>query len=127
MRCLDSIVDSTRCDLSKLREVMKDREAWQSAVRGGRRVRHDLVTEQRQQQRDKACYSFSLPFARSLVTSLGRNGSWDVLYSQGSVTVSCCLCCLFHVVIRGPVSLRLSLYICDMAPVILTLILESEV
>ena len=46
MRCLDSIVDSTRCDLSKLREVMKDREAWQSAVRGGCRIRRDLVTEQ---------------------------------------------------------------------------------
>ena len=25
---------------------MKDREAWHAAVRGGRRVRHDRVTEQ---------------------------------------------------------------------------------
>ena len=34
MRCLESITDSTRYDLSKLREIMKDRKAWHSAVHG---------------------------------------------------------------------------------------------
>ena len=37
----------TDMSLSKLREMVKDREAWRAA-RGprGRRVEHDLVTEQ---------------------------------------------------------------------------------
>ena len=32
--------------LSKLREIVKDREAWHAAVMGLQRVRHDLLTEQ---------------------------------------------------------------------------------
>ena len=31
--------------LSKLQEVVKDREAWHAAVYGSQRVRHDWVTE----------------------------------------------------------------------------------
>ena len=34
--------------LSKLHETVKDREAWSAAVRGSRRVRHDLVIEQQE-------------------------------------------------------------------------------
>ena len=33
--------------LSKLRKVVKEREAWRAAVYGSARVRHDLVTELR--------------------------------------------------------------------------------
>ena len=32
--------------LSKLREMVKDREAWHAAVHGVTRVRHNLVSEQ---------------------------------------------------------------------------------
>ena len=35
--------------LSKLQEIVKDREAWCVAVHGLQRVGHDLVTEKQQQ------------------------------------------------------------------------------
>ena len=34
LRWLDSITDSMGMDLSKLREIVKDREAWHAAVHG---------------------------------------------------------------------------------------------
>ena len=34
MQCLDSITDSMDMSLSKLQEIVKDREAWQTAVCG---------------------------------------------------------------------------------------------
>ena len=37
--------------LSKLQEIVKDREAWHAAVHGITWVRHDLVTEQQQQKK----------------------------------------------------------------------------
>ena len=43
MRWLDGITDSMGMSLSKLREIVKNREAWHS---WGRRVGHNLVTEQ---------------------------------------------------------------------------------
>ena len=46
IRLLDGFTDSMDMNLSKFREIVKDREAWNAAVHGVTGVRHDLLTEQ---------------------------------------------------------------------------------
>ena len=46
MRWLDGITDSVSMGLSKLQEIVKDRETWHAAVHGATSVRYDWVTKQ---------------------------------------------------------------------------------
>ena len=48
MKWLDSITDSMNMSLSKLWKTVENRGAWHVTVHGVARVRHDLVTEQKQ-------------------------------------------------------------------------------
>ena len=48
MRWLDSLSDSIGIDLSKLWEIVEDREVWHLQSMGLQRVGHNLATEQQQ-------------------------------------------------------------------------------
>ena len=60
MRWLDSITDSIDMSVSKLQEIVKDREPGMLQCMGLQRVRQDLMTEEEQQQISRDSWNSSL-------------------------------------------------------------------
>ena len=62
MRWLDSITNSVSMNLSKLQEIVKNREAWRGTVHGSQRAGHDLVTEKQRLNGGKFQNQERVPF-----------------------------------------------------------------
>ena len=98
-RWLDSIIDSTDMNLTKLQEIAKDREACLQQFMGSQRVVHNLVTEEQQQ----------VQFSRSVVSdSLRPHGLQHARLpcpspTPGACSDSCPLCWWCHPTISSSV------------------------
>ena len=86
----DSINNSMGMNLSKLQEIVKDREARHALTMGSQRVRHDLVTERWQNSRSLSV-KYDLDFIhRWLLTSFSLKWiSFESHEKQG--TILCCV------------------------------------
>ena len=61
MRWVDGIVDSMHMSLSKLWEIVKDREVGLVQSMRSQRIRHDLATEQQKYINTLSIYIISIP------------------------------------------------------------------
>ena len=93
MRGLESVIDSTDRNLSKLQEMIKDREAWPAAVHGLQRVGHDWVT---------ALNSSDNPASANYVVICGRccaQASTQIAPFTFKLTLRCRHCWLsYHII-----------------------------
>ena len=87
MRWLDSITNTMDTNLSKLQEIVKEREAWRAVVHGVTKRGHDLATEQ---QTQFSVISFtgkgSYPCYKEVVTKLGTLATAFLKQNFGTTT-----------------------------------------
>ena len=96
IRWLDSMNDSMNMNLSKLQEIVKDREAWHAEVRGLQRVKHNLATQHIHQWLGQCA---SAAEGLGLISDPGSNILQAEHYGQKTiVSPSMKLCCLFKII-----------------------------